>query len=156
MRFLKTYLAVFAACSLAAALPTLAEDKHDHGAEHGHAEKEAHYEKPSFASIKEAWAFIKTKVDEADTSVAENKIEPVHEIGEQLEGAIHTLEEKTDVVSQSNKVKLTSVLKQLDKSADDLHHAAESKDPAAAALGIKKIKGLLPLVEGLYPAGALQ
>ena len=55
-----------------------------------------------------------------------------------------------------NKTKLASVLKQLDKSADDLHHAAEAKDAGAAALGVKKIKGLLPLVEGLYPAGTFQ
>jgi predicted membrane-bound mannosyltransferase len=156
MTFLKTVVAAIAACSVAAALPALAEDKHDHGAEHGHAEKEAHYEKPSFASVKEAWTFMKAKVGEADTMVAEGKIEPAHEIGEQLEGAIHTLEEKSSMVSEANKAKLASVLKQLDKSADDLHDAAESKDAAAAALGIKKIKGLLPLVEGLYPAGALQ
>lgn len=156
MNIQKIFVAFIAACSIASALPAWAEDKHEHGAEHGHAEKEAHYEKPSFASIKEAWAFMKTKIREADTLVADNKIEPVHEIGEQLEGAIHTLEEKSDMVSEPNKAKLTSVLKQLDKSADDLHHAAEAKDAAAAALGIKKIKGLLPLVEGLYPAGALQ
>ena len=156
MTFQKTFIAGFAACAIAASLPASAEDKHNHGAEHGHSEKKAHFEKVSFSSVKEAWAFMKTKVGEAETLVSENKIEAVHEIGEQLEGAIHTLEEKSDMVTAENKTKLASVLKQLDKSADDLHHATEAKDAGAAALGVKKIKGLLPLVEGLYPSGTLQ
>lgn len=156
MTFQRNLIAAISACAIAGALPASAEDKHDHGGEHGHTEEKAHFDKVSFGSVKEAWAFMKAKVGEAETLVSENKIEPVHEIGEQLEGAIHTLEEKSDMVTEANKPKLASVLKQLDKSADELHHAAEGKDADAAALGVKKIKGLLPLVEGLYPAGTLQ
>lgn len=152
----KSVISVIAACALAGSVPAIAEEKHDHGSEHGHSEKKAHYENVSFGSVKEAWTFMKTKVGEAETLVSEDKIEAVHEIGEQLEGAIHTLEEKSDMVTAENKSKLASVLKQLDKSADELHHAAEAKDATAAALGVKKIKGLLPLVEGLYPSGTLQ
>ena len=156
MTFQKTFVAGIVACAIAGAQPASAEDKHNHGAEHGHSEKKAHFEKVSFGSVKEAWAFMKTKVGEAETMVGENKLEDVHKIGEQLEGAIHTLEEKSDMVTAENKTKLASVLKQLDKSADDLLHAGEAKDASAAALGVKKIKGLLPLVEGLYPSGSLQ
>ncbi|MBX9682242.1 MAG: hypothetical protein K2X41_00485 [Hyphomicrobium sp.] len=156
MTFQRTFIAGLAACAIAGSLPALAQDKHDHGADHGHAEEKAHFEKPAFATVKEAWIFLKTKIGEAETLIAEKKIEPIHEIGEQLEGAIHTLEEKSDMVNDANKPKLVSVLKQLDKSADDLHHAAEGKDADAAALGVQKIKGLLPLVEGLYPSGTLQ
>lgn len=156
MKIPTSLISVIAACALAGSMAANAEDKHDHGAEHGHSEKKAHFEKVSFGSVKEAWAFMKTKVGEAEALVSENKVDAIHEIGEQLEGAVHTLEENSDMVTAENKIKLVSVLKQLDKSADDLHHAAEAKDARAAAIGVKKIKGLLPLVEGLYPAGSLQ
>lgn len=138
------------------AAPSIAEDQHQHGAGKGHSEDAEHYEKPTFATVKDAWAFMTTKIGEAEKLLDEKKIEPVHEIGEQIEGAVHTLEEKSDMVADDAKTKLASALKQLDKAVDDMHHAAESNDAAAARLGVKKIKALLPVVEGLYPAGALQ
>ena len=60
------------------------------------------------------------------------------------------------MVAADQKGKLTAVLKQLDKAADELHHAGEDKNADAASLALKKMKGLLAVVEGLYPAGSLQ
>lgn len=165
-------LTAVAAISLAIAIPAQAEDiekghdagshgvevaandGHDHGKDHGHEDK-AHFDSKTFASVKEAWAFISEQVAAADKLVAEKNIEPVHEIGEQLGSAVHTLEEKSDMVTGDAKTKLASVLKQLDKAVDDLHHTAEGKDADGTALNLKKIKGLLPLVQSLYPAGTL-
>ena len=62
---------------------------------------------------------------------------------------------ESDMVAADRRTKLTAVLKQLDKAADELHHAGEDKNADAAGLALKKMKGLLPAVEGLYPAGAL-
>ncbi|MFN0218232.1 MAG: hypothetical protein ACKVP4_05380 [Hyphomicrobium sp.] len=138
------------------AAPSFAEDKHQHGAGQGHTEDADHYEKPTFANVKDAWAFMTTKIGEAEKLLDEKKIEPVHEIGEQIEGAVHTLEEKSDMVAADAKTKLASALKQLDKAVDDMHHAAEANDAGGAGLGLKKIKGLMPLVKSLYPAGALE
>jgi hypothetical protein len=59
------------------------------------------------------------------------------------------------MVTGDAKKKLTAALKQLDKAADELHHSAEGKDADATSLNLKKVKGLLPLIQGLYPAGAL-
>lgn len=149
------------ASALAANVPAMAEDKHgaegghQHGETHKHGEEQAHFEKKTFASVKEAWAFVTTQVAEAEKHVASKTVEPVHEIGEQLEGAIHTLEEKSDMVAAEQRTKFTAVLKQLDKAADELHHAGEDKNADAAGIAVKKIKGLLPAVEAMYPAGAL-
>ena len=149
------------AASLTASIPAAAEDKHgagdvhQHGEGHKHGEEKAHFEKKTFAGVKEAWGFITAQVAEAEKHIAAKVIDPVHEIGEQLEGAIHTLEEKSDMVAADQKTKFAAVLKQLDKAADELHHAGEDKNADAAGLAVKKIKGLLPAVEAMYPAGAL-
>lgn len=130
------------------------KDGHDHGKDHGHEDK-SHFEAKSFASPKEALGFIATATTDAEKLLAEGKIEPIHEIAEHIGSAVHALEDKSDVVEGDSKTKLAAALKQLDKAADDLHHSAEGKDADGTALNLKKVKGLLPLVEGLYPAGAL-
>ena len=169
----KHILPILAAAALALALPAKAEgvdggtqpadpgmkvaageDGHDHAGEHGH-DDATHYEAKSFASVKEAWSFLAAKVPEAEGLAASKSLDPLHELGEQMASAVHTLEEKSDMVAGDAKTKLASALKQLDKAADDLHHAAEAKDADGAQISVKKMKGLLPLVQGLYPAGAL-
>lgn len=127
---------------------------HDHGKEHGHDDK-SHYEAKTFASVKDAWAFLGTATADAEKLAAEGKIEPIHELAEQIGAAVHTLEDKSDMVTGDAKPKLAAALKQLDKAADELHHSAEGKDADATALNLKKVRGLLPLIQGLYPAGAL-
>lgn len=157
MKLKQAVVAAVAALAIGTALPVFAADEagHDHKAgEAGHGD-EAHFAKKSFGSAKEAWGFVSEKTAEAEQLVASNKLEPVHEIGEQLGSAIHALEEKSDMVAAENKSKLASVLKQMDKAADDLHHAAEKGDAAASSLSVKKVKGLLPVLQGLYPSGSL-
>lgn len=51
--------------------------------------------------------------------------------------------------------RLSSAIEQLDKAVDELHHAAEDKDASRAGLGLRKIKGLLPLIQARYPSGML-
>jgi hypothetical protein len=134
-----------------------ANEGHDHGKEghdHGHEDK-SHYDAKTFATVKEAWAFLGTATAEAEKLAADGKLEPIHELAEQIGAAVHTLEDKSDMVSGDAKSKLTAALKQLDKAADELHHSAEGKDADATSLNLKKVKGLLPLIQGLYPAGAL-
>ena len=127
---------------------------HDHRKDHGHEDK-SHFEAKSFASVKEAWAFIATATADAEKLLADGKVEPIHELAEHLGSAVHTLEDKSDMVTDDVKTKLAAALKQLDKAADDLHHSAEGKDADGTTLNLKKVKGLLPLVQSLYPAGAL-
>ncbi|WBT39632.1 MULTISPECIES: hypothetical protein [Hyphomicrobium] len=129
-------------------------DAHDHAKDHGHEDK-GHFEAKTFATAKEAWAFIASTTADVEKLVAEKKIEPIHELAEHIASAVHALEDKSDMVTGDAKTKLTSALKQLDKAADDLHHSAEKNDSDATALNLKRVKGLLPLVQGLYPAGAL-
>lgn len=129
-------------------------EAHDHGKDHGHDDK-SHYDTKTFASVKDAWAFLGTATADAEKLAAEGKIEPIHELAEQIGAAVHTLEDKSDMVTGDAKKKLTAALKQLDKAADELHHSAEGKDADATSLNLKKVKGLLPLIQGLYPAGAL-
>lgn len=156
MKVKKVIVSGATALGLAFSFPALAEDKHDHGADHGHTDAKPHFEKANFTNVKEAWAAIVAQVAEAEINLVEKKLEPIHRAGEQMEAAVHTLEEKSDMVAADAKPKLASALKQFDKAVDDLHHAAEKADLATAELSLKKIKGLVPLVEGLYPAGALK
>lgn len=130
------------------------KDGHDHGKDHGHDDK-SHFDAKSFASVKEAWAFLGSATAEAETLVADGNIEPIHALAEQIGSAVHTLEDKSDMVEGDAKAKLNASLKQLDKAADELHHSAEAKDADATKLNLKKVKGLLPLIQSLYPAGAL-
>lgn len=135
---------------LGLAAPAVAQKKHDHDKE------EKHFKVTPPATLKEAWTWITTKTAEAEKHLSDKKVDPIHEIGEQLEAAIHVLEEKSDMVTGDKKTRLASALKQLDKAVDDLHHAAEDKDAGKIGIEMKKIKGLLPLVEAQYPAGVLK
>ena len=148
------FIAIIAVFAVGFATHVFAQDKHDHG--DGHKDTAAHFDKQTFATVKEAWAFITAKTSESETLLAEQKLEDLHKVSEHFEGAVHTLEMKSDMVTGDSKAKLTSVLKQLDKATDELHHATEAKNAGASSLAVKKIKGLLPLIETLYPAGALK
>ena len=127
-----------------------ANDGHAHGPD-----DKSHFEVKSFSTVKEAWSFLATATAEAEKLLADGKVEPIHELAEQIGGAVHTLEDKSDMVTGDAKKKLAAALKQLDKAADELHHSAESNDADAVALNLKKVKGLLPLVQSLYPDGTL-
>jgi hypothetical protein len=143
-------VAVTAAILCALATTTLAQDKHGHGKE------EKHFKVTPPADIKAAWSLITAKLADAGKLLAEKKVEPIHEITEHLEAAVHVLGEKSDMVTGEKKARLTSALKQLDKAVDELHHGAEEKDAARVGVELKKIQGLLPLVEAQYPAGTLK
>src|SRR5215831_14442048 len=135
-RYLLALAAVVFACG---AMPTAAQKK-----EHGHEER--HFKVTPPANAREAWLLIATKVKDAERLLAEKQTEAVHEIGEQLEAAVHVLKEKSTMVAGDKQARLASVLEQLDKAVDDLHHAAEDKDAEQTRLELSKIKSLLPLV----------
>lgn len=142
------------ACAFAVALgyagPALAQQKKDHT--HGN---ESHFKVTPPADVKAAWTLIATKVADAEKSLAAKQLDPIHEMGEHIEAAVHVLEEKSTMVTGDKKNRLSSALKQLDKAVDDFHHAAEDKDAAKVGLHLNKIKGLLPLIQSQYPPGAL-
>jgi hypothetical protein len=126
------------------------------GKDHKHGKEASHYQLTAPVDIKAAWTLISSKVAEAEKLLADKRIEPIHEIGEQLEAAVHVLQEKSETVTGDAKIRLASALTQLGKAIDGLHHAAEDKDAAEAGIELGKIKRLLPLVEAQYPAGALK
>ena len=138
--------------ALAVGTSALAQKKHDHA----HGKEEKHFNVTPPVDIKAAWTLITTKMAEATKLMAEKKVEPIHEIAESIDAAVHVLEEKSTMVTGDKKNRLASALNQLDKAVDDLHHAAEEKNAGRVGVELKKIQGLLPLVEGQYPAGALK
>jgi hypothetical protein len=141
------------ACALAIAIvhanPAIAQKKdHEHG-------KEPHFKVTPPAHVKAAWTLITTKVSEAEKNLAAKKFDPTHEIGEHIEAAVHVLKDKSPMVADDKKARLSSAIEQLDKAVDDFHHAAEEKDASRMGLGLSKIKGLLPLLRAQYPSGTL-
>ena len=111
------------ACALAVAIvhasPAIAHNKdHAHG-------KESHFNVTPPADVKAAWTLITTKVSEAEKSLASKQFDPIHEIGEHMEAAVHVLKDKSTMVAYDKKAKLSSAIEQLDKVVDDFHHAAE-------------------------------
>lgn len=130
--------------------PAIAQQKKDHA--HG---KESHFKVTPPADVKAAWTLITAKLSEAEKSLAAKQLDPIHEMGEHIEAAVHVLEEKSTMVTGDKKTKLSSALKQLDKAVDDFHHAAEDKDAGKIGLQLNKIKGLLPLIQAQYPTGVL-
>jgi hypothetical protein len=143
---------IVAAVVIVFAIPALAQGK----AEHDHGKEAKHYKVTPPADIKAAWTLVTTKVAEAEKHLADKETETVHEIGEQLEVAVHVLQVQSEIVTGDAKKRLASALTQLDKAIDGLHHAAEDKDAAQAGIELGKIKSLLPLVEAQYPPGALK
>ncbi|MBL8882660.1 MAG: hypothetical protein JNL45_06345 [Hyphomicrobium sp.] len=150
MTLTRTLTLLFAGLSVVIASAAHAAGGHDHGKE------KSHFEVIAPASVKDAWTLMTAKLAEADAANSSGNLAAVHEASEQMGAAIHTLQEKSDMVAADAKTKLASALKQLDKAVDEVHHGSEEKDGEAATAGIGKIKGLLPVVEGLYPAGALK
>lgn len=124
---------------------------HAHGQGQAHTE-ETHYAAPEFASTKEAWGYITENVIKSDALLAEGRLDEAHEIGEGIKTAIQKLEENAAGATDG---KLISALRQLEKSADELHHMSEAGDADGVAMGFKKIKGLIPLVKATYPEGEL-
>jgi hypothetical protein len=127
----------------------MAQDKH------GHADT-SHFKVAEPADVKAAWTLILAKLGEAEQLLVAKNMDAIHEGTENVKVAVHVLQEKSTMVSGDKQTRLKSVLSQLDKAADALHHAAEDKNVEQVALEIKKIKGLLPLVEGQFPAGVLK
>jgi hypothetical protein len=146
MRLVAACAMVFAIASAGAAVAQKEEHAH---------EKESHFKVTPPADVKAAWTLITSKVSEAEKSIAAKELESVHEAGEHMEAAVHVLKEKSTMVSGDKQKNLISAIKQLDKAVDEMHHAAEDKDASKAGLGLKKIKGLLPLIQAQYPAGTL-
>lgn len=149
-------VSLLATAALALAAPVLAGDKHDHGKSHDHGKEAAHSAVTPPADVKTAWGLIATKLAEAETALGAKNLDGAHSAAEHLEAAVHTLENKTDAVPADQRTKLASALKQFDKAIDELHHGTEEKDADGATAAVTKIKGLLPLVEKLYPAGVLK
>jgi hypothetical protein len=145
-------VAALAALALAFCNYAVAQGKHDHG----HGKEEKHFKVAPPADIKAAWTLITAKTAEAAKLLTEKKVEPIHEIAEHLDAAVHVLEEKSTMVTGEKKNRLTSALKQLEKAVDQLHHAAEENKAGEVGTELKKIGSLLPLVEAQYPAGALK
>ena len=151
MKSLRILLALIAGVALAFGAPAMAQKK-----DHKHEKGESHFKVTPPADVKAAWTLITTKVAEAGKLLADKKVEPVHEIAEHLEAAVAVLEEKSTMVTGDKKTRLASALKQLGKAVDDLHHAGEDNNAARAGAELKKIQGILPLVEAQYPAGVLK
>ncbi len=88
------------------------DDHADHksGHDHGHDDK-SHFDVKSFSSVKEAWSFLATATAEAETLATEKKFDRIHEIAEQIGSAVHTLEDKSDMVLGDNREKLGVALK---------------------------------------------
>lgn len=136
--------------------PSLSLAADEHGHEHKHEESKSHDDAKALGSVKEAWSLLTAKIAEADQHVAAGKLDLIEPVSHDLESVVKTLTEKSDMVEDGKKANLASAIKQLDKSVEAMHHAAEEKDAAGAGSEAKKIKGLMPLIEGLYPAGALK
>jgi len=146
-----------------------AEEKHDHGSEnhqhekshdkghhdHGHADKR-HHEVTEPKTIKQAWQQITNGLVAAQANIDASAFEPIHAFAEQLEEALHFLADHSNAAEEKNRKRLESVIKQLDKVADNLHHAAEDKDLTKIKQEVKKAQSLLPLAEAQYPKGILR
>jgi len=157
MKLRRVSVALLGATALAIASTALAGEGHDHGKDHDRkAAAESHFDTAAPATVKEAWALITGKVSEAEAALAAKNLHAAHEASEHMEAAVHTLQEKSDMVAVDAKTKVASALKQLDKAVDEIHHSTEEEDAEAASATLAKIKGLMPLVEKLYPSGALK
>ena len=141
------------ACALAVAVayagPSTAQKK-----DHSHA-KESHFNVTRPADVKAAWRLITSKVSEAEKNLAAKELEPVHEAGEHWRQPLTCSKNIPRWCRADKKTRLSSAIEQLDKAVDELHHAAEEKDAGRAGFGLRKIKGLLPLIQAQYPSGTL-
>jgi len=149
-RYQKTLPVLAMICALSTGTQAYAGADHDHGHEHGAAQEQPHFDIPKPETAEAAWTLLDDTAAAAKGALEKNDLNALHESGEKLEVAITSLKEKTDLAPEENRKKLASVLGQLGKAIDRLHHAAEDKDIAGAKEALDLIDSLRPMAKPLY------
>lgn len=134
--------------------PTFADSGHDHDAQAagGHGDS---VPAGSYSSTSQAWATVKKSVSAASQAIGAGDLKPVHEASEQLDGAVKYLQTAGGIADADKKLRAEATLKQLLTLSGELHIAADAGDSAKSASALKKIEGVMKLIEIQYPAEAL-
>ena len=133
---------------------------HDHGAQgaaaaggpDGHVSPDTANPAPGVGG---AWAALKGARDEIAKRLDSGRLEEIHAVSEQLAPLANTLLERSSDLAPDNRARVEGAVKQMPKLADALHDAADAGNADETRRQLKRLDGLLDLVQTQYPASAL-
>lgn len=132
-----------------------------HEASGGH---EGHAAMPTMPGIQDpakpapeasAWVDLKATRDAIAQIVASGKLAGVHEKSERLEPLGRALVDGAKSLPDEKRTRIQATLRQLPQLSKSLHEAADSGNADAARRELKRLDGLLALIEAQYPTAAL-
>lgn len=136
------------------------------GADSGHdepqhkaseAEHEGHHGSSTSqpANLAGAWTALMTARDAIAGDVESGALGEIHEKAEAFPGLVAELLEQSADLDASKRTRVEGAAKQVGRIADALHEAADGGDAAGTQKALSRLDGLLELIRGQYPAGAL-
>ncbi|MGK2742445.1 hypothetical protein ACSHT0_16305 [Tepidicaulis sp. LMO-SS28] len=132
-------------------------DDGDHAdGEHGHQDAREHdAEHHEYESTAAAWEALNAAVAKAESAVGGEPDIDMHGIEEELKASIHYLEDHAPVDDAEKQTRIEAALNQLSQAVGQFHEATHDGFGPAAERELKKIKGGVRLLEGLYPSEIL-
>ncbi len=138
---------------LALAIAPAALAQHDHGAGHdGHAGMAGSAEPAQFVS---AWTELKSVRDAIAKLIETGKLAEVHNQAERLAPLGEALKAGTKDLSGEKRVRLEATLRQLAELGKSLDKAGDAGDSAATSRELKRLDGVIALIQAQYPVDLL-
>jgi len=102
-----------------------------------------------------AWIELKAVRDSIAQVIESGKLAEVHEKSERLEPLGRALSDGAKSLPKDKRTRIEATLRQLPQLAGALHSAADSGNADATRRELKRLDGLLALIQAQYPADAL-
>ena len=135
---------------------------HSHGKEEPsspHSSADAHdppgQSEPTPEGLAATWRALTGMRNAIAADVQGGRLLAVHHNAERLAPLASALGEHSESLDPAKRARVEGALKQVPRVADALHHAADRGDKARAERELKRLDGLLQLIEAQYPEAEL-
>lgn len=135
--------------SAGVASPVRGDSGHEHGKEQA-----PRHDTPG--SLAERWVALIHTRDAIARDLLEGRLEGIHEKAEKLPALANSLLEHPTSVDPAKLARLRGAVKQIPKVADALHEAADGGDKERTKRELKRLNGLLQLIQAQYPEADLE
>ncbi len=147
MKFERSVVLVLAVAAFVAGSGACAdEESHHEGTSHGASEPEG---------LAGAWTALWSARDGIAADVEAGRLETIHDKVEPIPALAQALLRESGDLEPAKRARVESAVGQIPKVADGLHEAADAGDADRTRRELKRLDGLLQLIRGQYPAGAL-
>ena len=144
-----------AGCLIVAALAWTAGMAAANEGHEGHEGMEHGMEQATGEGVGGAWSAMRATRDAIAADIDAGKLGEIHEKSEALVPQGQTLLERSADLAAEKRARVESALKQLPAVVDALHDAADAGKADAVRRQLKRLDGVLALVQAQYPPAAL-